>query len=348
MTDNPDSYSARWQKALIQEHQALFDYKSRTIRAELAEYVTCPVCGSKESDFFFEKDWFRYVKCQNCSMVYMNPRLNQTATKAFYNSTVNEIYNESKFDENAATNQLDDEINLQNLDVIGRYRTAGNLLEIGSAKGYFLLKAKERGYKVFGIELNQHNYAISKRSVGDTIRNVDLFEAHFDEEMFDIIYMRDVIEHIADPIPFLCEINRIASKGALLFIETHNIEGFIHKIVREKHTVIFGFEHPNHWSPKTLERALSSVDFRVKKVIHVSLDFCINDILSYGLSPTFTTVLPTPQKNKHKILPLAILKLFQFGPIRRLDLMITPRIANLLKRGSVIKVIAEKTIGTSV
>lgn len=344
MLDNADSYSERWKKALIEEHKALFDYKSRTIKAELAEYVTCPVCGSKESDFFFEKDWFRYVKCQNCSMVYMNPRLNQSATKAFYNSTVNEIYNESKFDEDSATNRLDDKINLKNLDVIGRYKTTGNLLEIGSAKGYFLLKAKERGYKVFGIELNQHNYAISKRSVGDTIRNVDLFEAHFDEEMFDIIYMRDVIEHIADPIPFLCEINRIARKRALLFIETHNIEGLIHKIVREKHTVIFGFEHPNHWSPKTLDNVLDSCGFQINKIFQVSLDFTVSDILAYFISPTFTSVLSTSENDKPRVLLKTVLNFFQWKPMLRIDLRITPWIANLLRRGSVMKVIAVKHI----
>jgi 2-polyprenyl-3-methyl-5-hydroxy-6-metoxy-1,4-benzoquinol methylase/DNA-directed RNA polymerase subunit RPC12/RpoP len=342
MSDNSESYSARWQKALIEEHKALFDYKSRTIKAELAEYVTCPVCGSKESDFLFEKDWFRYVKCPNCSMVYMNPRLNQTATKAFYNSPVNEIYNELKFNENSAPSRLDDKINLDNLDIIGHYKTAGNLLEIGSAKGYFLSEAKKRGYKVFGIELNQHNHAISKRLVGDTIRNVDLFEAHFDEEMFDIIYMRDVIEHIADPIPFLREINRISKKGALVFIETHNIEGLIHKIVREKHTVIFGFEHPNHWSPKTLAKALDSCGFQINKIFQVSLDFTIYYILAYFISPTFTSVLLTSENDKPGVLLKTMLKLLQWNSMLWKDLSITPWIANLLGRGSVMKVIAVK------
>src|SRR5207244_3214059 len=150
-----------------------------------------------------------YVKCQDCSMVYMNPRLSRDATYAFYNSKANAIYNEGKFDEPSASTALDDEINLANLRLIEQYGggARGNLLEIGSAKGTFLLRAKEHGYTVYGLELNERNLQSSRELVGETIYDVDLFDAHLETGKFDVIYMRDVIEHIPDPKPFLRELN---------------------------------------------------------------------------------------------------------------------------------------------
>jgi 2-polyprenyl-3-methyl-5-hydroxy-6-metoxy-1,4-benzoquinol methylase len=334
----------RWQRALRDHHALLFDYQTKSIKLQYAEKVNCPVCDSTRSDLYFEKDWFQYVQCQDCSMVFMNPRLNQEATYAFYNSEANAIYNETKFDQVSISPCLDDQINYANLNLIDHYRTksGGDLLEIGSAKGFFLSKAKERGYNVYGIELNKKNAEFSRQLVGNTVFEVDLFDACFDSGKFDVIYMRDVIEHIPNPQPFFRELNRIAKPGAIIFIETHNIDGLINQIVREKHTVIFGFEHPNHWSPKTLGKALLNNGYEVQKVYHSSLDFTLNDILSYFCAPTFTTIMPrSVSRSRHLLLKLLRWP-FWFRPIGFLDRTITSQIANHLKKGSVIKVIAEK------
>ena len=77
-----------------------------------------------------------------------------------------------------------------------------------SAKGFFLSKAKERGFSVFGIELNKRTVGIFRSLVGNTVKDVDIFDARFQDEMFDVIYMRDVIEHVADPLPFFREVKK--------------------------------------------------------------------------------------------------------------------------------------------
>lgn len=319
------------------------DNETKSRKPEYAEYVLCPVCDSKRATHLFENDWFHYVKCQNCSMVYMNPRLNQAATYAFYNSTVNAIYNETKFDRISTSISMDDQINLSNLNLIDLFRggNCGNLLEIGSAKGFFLAQAKDRGYDVYGIELNEKNAEFSRQLIGDTVFNKDLFDTHFETRQFDVICMRDVIEHIHDPKPFLRELNRIAKPGALIFIETHNIDGLIHQIVREKHTVIFGFEHPNHWSPRTLGKALELSGFQVSRVIHESLDFTLGDILGYFGESTFTTIYPLQISNGRRLFVKMLRAPWRFKAVRWLDQK-TPLIANWLKRGSVMKVIARK------
>jgi 2-polyprenyl-3-methyl-5-hydroxy-6-metoxy-1,4-benzoquinol methylase len=342
MADNTLSWHDRFNKSLREQHDLLFE--NGMLKEKFAEYTPCPVCDQEQSTPFYTKDGFVYIRCSACSMVYMNPRLNQAATYAFYNSNVNAIYNETKFDTVSASTMLDDQINFANLDLISQYREGrpGKILEIGCGKGYFLAKAKERGYQPYGVELNEKNCQKAQTSLGDTVYNNDIFDIRFENELFDVIYMRDVIEHIHNPKPFLAELSRIAKPGALLYIETHNINALIHRIVREKHTVIFGFEHPTHWSPKTLGIALKPNGFKVKKVIHESLDFTIWHIIGYFSEPTFTTIYPWSISKRRKLF-LKILRLpYMFSVVRRLDSIIVPRIANWVKCGSVMKVIALK------
>ncbi len=338
------SWKERWEAALRQQHQELFDHQLQGLKPEYAEHISCPVCDSPDSEFLFEKDWFRQVRCCQCSMVYMNPRMNQKATHSFYNSNVNAIYNETKFDQASGSTEMDDRINLGNLRLIDDFKKGkkGTLLEIGSAKGYFLAQARESGYNIYGLELNQPNYEFSRKQLGDTILDVDLSDAHFENEKFDVVYMRDVIEHIPDPGIFLQEVGRVTKPDGILFIETHNIEGWIHKIAKERHVVIFGFEHPNHWSPQTLEKALEQRGFVVQKVLQASLDFTLQSILEYMIIPSFTTIYPKPVNPLIKLLVNVLRAPFYFKVVRWLDRNTLPHLADFFGRGSVMKVIARK------
>jgi 2-polyprenyl-3-methyl-5-hydroxy-6-metoxy-1,4-benzoquinol methylase len=343
MTKEP-SYEERWANALLEQHRYLFDQTTKQIKPEFREHTRCPACNDDHPVPFFEKDWFKYVKCQNCSMVYMTPRLNKAANQAFYNSRLNEIYNETKFDIVSESTKAGDLTNLENLQLLDKVRGGekGILLEIGSAKGYFLSKARELGYEIHGLELNKRNYEYSQSILGNTILNMDLLDTKFESAKFDVVYMRDVIEHIADPGPILQEIRRITKIGGVLFIQTHNIEGWIHKIVRQRHTVIFGFEHPNHWSPQSLKYALEKHGYFVELEEQTALDFTICRVLGYFIEPTFTTILPKRTNRLIRILVALLRFPFCVNPLKWLDQHLLPKIAIRFGGGSEMKIMARK------
>lgn len=346
MDKKQDDWQQRWHKALEEQHRNIFDYDKRSLKEQFAQYVNCPSCGndSQRSKFIFEKDMFKYYRCRRCGLVYMNPRLNNTATASFYNSNVNAIYNERKFDIPDDVNQ-DNDINAKNfylLETVRASKNKGILLEIGCAKGYFLKKAKEDGYHVWGLELNSKNCQYATNILGDTIINKDLIEARLDSAMFDVVYMRDVIEHLPNPREIMVEINRILKKDGILFIDTHNIDGFIHKIVQKKHTVIFGFEHPVHWSPKSLVYLFHSTGMKLKNIYFESIDFTLSCILSYFVESTFTTIIPENISTKKKVLFKFLRKPFMIFPFNKLDNKFMPFISNMLKAGSTMKVFARK------
>lgn len=339
-----NDYKMRMQKALLRQHQQIFDYEKKQLRDELCEYTDCPACDSSEKEKAFSKDWFTFCKCSNCGMVYLNPRLNDRATYQFYSSEWTTIYNEQKFYGGSNATLIDDNINSRNLGLIKRIKSGqGTLLEVGIGGGYFLKKAQDIGYDVYGVELNKENceFAIELLGTSERVLNVDIYDANFKDGSFDVIYTRDVFEHIPNPKKFLAEFSRIAKKGCVVFIEVPNIEGWVYKIVRERHVCVFGFEHLNYWSPDTLSKILERSGFTVKETIHESIDFKLAQIISYYYESAFTSVNYSKVKGLIGLLLRITRKAFSIPPLRYVDYLF-PVIADLFKRGSVIRVVAVK------
>ena len=107
------------------------------------------------------------------------------------------------------------------LCVIKRHKESGELLEIGSGMGYFLLSAKESGYKVIGIDSARVLVEYSKTVLGLTAINIDVndLDKTFQSSNFDIVVMLDVFEHFLDPFSVIASIRRVLKDSGLLFIK---------------------------------------------------------------------------------------------------------------------------------
>lgn len=338
-------HDERLRVALLKQHRLYFDYKQKTLKPEWRDHLDCPVCGSNKSRVVFQKDWFRFCKCNDCSMVYLNPRLNGEATHAFYNGEWTFLYNEAKFVQNEEAITDDDRINLDNFEVIERLvgSRRGNILEIGpGGRAKFLRAAKEQGFSAYAVEIGEDNVRSLKKFLGDKVYEKDLLDVGFESNTFDIVYMRDVFEHVLNPRPLLVEINRIMRRGGIVSIEVPNINGVIYKLVRENHTVLFGFAHVNYWSPETLGKVLNLTGFRVIEMRHRSDDFRILPLAMYFLGQlTFTTIRRRRVGLTNRLFIGLIRRAVRFMPVKIFDDML-PLFANSIKRGSVLNVIAVK------
>lgn len=347
MTD----YANRLRSALSKQHQQWFDYESRTMKSEYAEYIDCPACGSIHSSPYMEKDFFSFSRCGDCSMVYLNPRLNIEATYAFYNGEWTAIYNENKFIGASESTQLDDRINQENIKLLERHSKKDverggipKLLEIGIGSAYFLRAAVNSGFDVYGVDVDSSNIERAKVYFGDHVKNCDLYEADFQNSMFNVVYMRDVFEHVPNPGPMLKEINRISCSNALLYIEVPNINGLIYKLVGSRHVCIFGFAHLNYWSPKSLAVALNRFGYEIVEIVHESMDCTLTDVVRYYRTSSFTGVLPQPVNRFRYIALTGLYAFLRIPPINWLDRALFPALANRLKMGSVLKVVARKIL----
>jgi len=112
--------------------------------------------------------------------------------------------------------------------VVEHIPEGSSVLDVGCGRGAFLAKVKaKRSDKVTGIELNKSAAAYARE------RGIDVVEALIGEHakerpaFYDVITSFQVLEHIANPIPFLRDCVAALKPGGLLVLAVPNNDGFL-------------------------------------------------------------------------------------------------------------------------
>jgi len=102
---------------------------------------------------------------------------------------------------------------------------AGNtILEIGVGAGQSILWFENEGFQVTGIEPDGRNVSMINRVLkrGRVIESsVEEFSS---DEVFDVIWMSHVLEHLIEPDDFIKKIKNNLKKNGIFFIEVPNCE----------------------------------------------------------------------------------------------------------------------------
>jgi len=232
--------------------------------------VKCPICRDKAMvKEYFKDDRVRLEKCSVCGLIFQNP---QKEMEELSKETYDRAYYDTYYPEDAkyemAKKQYD--LRLQRLEDL-REGKKGKILDLGCGRGAFLEAAKNRGWEVFGIELSEAAADIAKEKFGlEAIKNKIVEEAGFEENMFDVINMNHVLEHVPCPDETLKVIYKILKPGGLFYCEIprqSNILNFLSNIVAKKD---FGFnymiEHLYLFDFKSLKFLLEQADFKIKEM----------------------------------------------------------------------------------
>lgn len=106
-----------------------------------------------------------------------------------------------------------------------RYKTQGDLLDVGCGMGDFCELAREAGFRVFGTEFSDQYAEVAKRMAGAEQMYVGrLQEIDFGGRLFDVISLWHVLEHLPDPLPTLLRLKGLLKPGGLISIEVPNVE----------------------------------------------------------------------------------------------------------------------------
>lgn len=134
----------------------------------------------------------------------------------------------------------------------------GKALEIGSFDGYFLDLLKQEGFEVYGCEPSYAaDIAISR--LGIPTKKEFFRGGLFENDSFDLVVFRHLLEHFEDPIPKLNTTRTILKSHAFLAIAVPNVEfSLIEGVIGD-----FFHQHISYFSPKTLEHMLNVAGFKV-------------------------------------------------------------------------------------
>lgn len=192
-----------------------------------SEHVGCVVCGAdrprpyRPGMYSIAGVPFHLVRCP-CGMVYVDPRPDGATLGRMYSDPAyyTEGYNLGVETENYFDRK--DELVLQ-YETTARALAAelggtGELLELGSAGGFFLEGARRAGFSVRGVELSAPAADYSRRELGLDVFEGWLEDAPWADGSFDVAYADNVLEHTTDPLGTLRKLQALLKPGGRLVV----------------------------------------------------------------------------------------------------------------------------------
>ncbi|MEI8133734.1 MAG: class I SAM-dependent methyltransferase [bacterium] len=234
------------------------------------ETVRCDFCGADNYTKRYEKRGFWMVQCNECALVYTNPRLKQEIIAALYDADYFQGHGFDKSIDYVADVKVHstgtDGYTLEDWDndviaSILKNKPKPKVLEVGCGTGVFLDKARKHGFDCHGLELSEYA-ANFVRQMGIPVETKSIEDANYPTESFDVIVMREVIEHLPHPLESLRTVYSWLKPGGVLFMATGNYDCPERKLRGSDWFYFMPEGHLNVFSNKTMTNYLNKVGFR--------------------------------------------------------------------------------------
>lgn len=232
--------------------------------------TNCLLCGSDQLEEILQsRDFrlnnhertFKFVKCNNCHLVFQYPLPTKKEMVDHYNQNI--LYKNPK-NLSKVKQYLHNHGLKKRSKLITKNKNQGLLLDIGCGTGSFLeFMSQHTQFKVVGTEINKHNVAFIKDNYSFPVYLGDLEQLKFPEKHFDVITLWDVIEHLPSPKTLLNRVHKILKPEGYLVIRVPNGDSLDYKIFGKYWA---GIDAPRHYiiyTKKTLSDFLEGSGFSV-------------------------------------------------------------------------------------
>ncbi len=244
--------------------------------------MNCPLC-TKNTKLYFSKYHRDFFRCSACSLIFMNPQPSDDEIKKIYQQ---DYYQPWGLEDDVS---LTAEMKIKNfherLNAIECYASKGKILDIGCATGFFMQAAEARGWDVYGVEISSYSSEIAQNKFGiDRVYNTTLDKAGLEDEIFDTLFLSDLLEHVPDLSTFMQDASRILKKNGIIAIVTPNTEALSARILK-KHWPHVKEEHLFYFSPRSIQTLLEKFGFEIHKISSspklLSINYFTRQIASY-------------------------------------------------------------------
>jgi len=236
------------------------------------EPVCCCVCDLP-GEPLYSRPPFGVVRCRVCRLVFVSPRLTETALQRLYDQPAyfeGGVYGTQS--PRSPAMMLQRAWTTGRLREIGAHRAPpGRLLEIGSGYGLFLTAASDAGWQVRGVELSRTGVEHSR-----TARQLDVFCGQLAQapvDPADVVCFWDTLEHVPDPLEFLRQVRlRLAPEG-IFALSIPYFSSLPSRILRSKWWTLKPEQHIWHLTPATLQLIAARAGLVITSVLTSPLRF---------------------------------------------------------------------------
>ena len=213
-----------------------------------------------------------YTYCEKTGTCFYIPAKSRSYSNSYFMDEYKAQYKKTYYEDETALRQLAK----RRLAILERFNTKKtNLLEIGSAAGFFLDEAKKIGYKVKGIEISQSEVAYSRDKLGLDAESISFLDYTTDEK-FDCIAAFFVLEHFFDQEKVLTKIFSLLNEGGFVFLALPSLYGPTFSTNTDEWFKTHPEDHFADYSPLSLKKVFQYFEAKVlfcePMSFHVSRD----------------------------------------------------------------------------
>ena len=235
------------------------------------ERISCDLCKADDPELLFREGQLDLVRCKNCSLVYVSPRLMEQQVRELYDQEYFHAKDEFTKGTRIYRGGYRDYIGDQEyyyrtfqrrMDDIETYlQRPGRVLDVGCAAGFFLYIARQRGWQVEGVELSNYVADYATIQLGIKVYLGSLEDVRLEGEAYDLVTVWDTLEHISAPTQTLSKIYTLLKPEGLLVLSTQNIDSLIAIILGTRWPQMGNHLNLYHFSPRTIRILLSNSGF---------------------------------------------------------------------------------------
>ena len=247
------------------------------------EWCDCPICSSSKANTLMSFDQFGFpigtVECGECGFVYTNPRPTESYMRMFYEKYfwfffqgrhgINErFFRRQRTREWAA---------LRFARSAPHLAGAKSILEIGAGSGLFLDQVRKNfpGISTAGIEPDPQMAKYCRDELRLDV-HTGFFQDYPGRDVFDVIVLFHVIEHLFDFTSLFTFIREHLAPGGTVIIEAPNVDG------GWKSIFMIQLSHLHIFSPRTIKNLLLSKGFDVIGVNCLENDLDKSNLMIVG------------------------------------------------------------------
>ena len=223
---------------------------------------------SHKGKIILNKGKFELIDCTKCKFIHIMPlpteaELLKFYQKEFYQKVKPTYLKQDEKEREYWNMSYDEKLNILETNKIKNKK----ILDVGSGGGFFLRRAKEKGWDVLGIEpsLTAAKYAEKYKipTITDFFEKIDFSK----KKKFGAIHMNAVLEHSRSPNKILEIAHNLLEKKGMLIVEVPNefnpLQLIAQKTLKKDEWWVVPKEHLNYFNFNSLSKLLKKNGFEI-------------------------------------------------------------------------------------